>query len=178
MDSDKLPDEVQKGYKPFITPADKDRLLSITDVELVFGMLAEPLHEELFRQQNFEFLDFLNNGQRAVLLLDYVRAQVLQGGFIQLIQNGYVDLLLPLIETLKSIESSEDFIKTLDDSLKVYVLNRELLDKETTVTEFGKLYEEFKEFELLDAAFAAQLKGVIETLVEQAKGFLEAFFAE
>ena len=41
----------------------------------------------------------------------------------------------------------------LDDVLKVYVLNRELLDKQITAEEFARLYDEFKEFENIDDSF-------------------------
>jgi len=41
----------------------------------------------------------------------------------------------------------KEMAKVIDDVLKVYVLNRELLDKKTTVEEFAQLYNELGEFE-------------------------------
>jgi hypothetical protein len=46
-----------------------------------------------------------------------------------------------------------EMAKVLDDVLKVYVLNRDMLEKKTTVEEFAQLYTEFKEFEALDEQF-------------------------
>ena len=78
--------------------------------------------------------------------------QVLQGGFIQFIENGYIGLLPGMIEQLYMI-GANDMAKVMDDVLKVYVLNRELLSKPSTVQEFAKLYDELKEFEEIDARF-------------------------
>ena len=52
------------------------------------------------------------------------RAQVGQGGFIQLIQNGYISLLPPAIEQL-IIMGINEMAGVLDDVLKVFVLNRD-----------------------------------------------------
>ncbi|RYD57810.1 MAG: DUF4375 domain-containing protein [Sphingobacteriales bacterium] len=118
----------------------------------LYDLLVQPLHEELYRRQDFNFLDDLSQGQQLLLSFDYVWMQVMQGGFIQLIQNGYIALLPPMPEWLQNIGDPE-MAKLIDDVLKVYVLNRELLDKQTTVKEFAALYEEFKEFEILDEKF-------------------------
>lgn len=46
-----------------------------------------------------------------------------------------------------------EMAQVIDDVLKVYVLNREMLDKKTTVEEFAMLYNELKEFEIIDERF-------------------------
>jgi hypothetical protein len=78
--------------------------------------------------------------------------QVGQGGFIQFIQNGYIALLPNMIEQLHKLRSVE-MAQVLDDVLKVYVLNREQLERTTTVEEFAKLYDEFREFEEIDKRY-------------------------
>ena len=52
-----------------------------------YDLLVQPLHEELYKRQTFDFLDDLSDGQQLLLTYDYVRTQVGQGGFIQFIQN-------------------------------------------------------------------------------------------
>ncbi len=117
--------------------------------DAVYEMLVEPLHEELYKRQDFAFIDELSEGQQLLIAYDYLRTQVGQGGFIQFIQNGYVSLLPNIIEQLMMVGANEMAL-VLDDVLKVYVLNRELLNRQTTVEEFAKLYDEFKEFEIID----------------------------
>ena len=130
-----------------------------------FDALAQPLHERLYARQTFELLDELTPLERAVITLDYVNTQVAQGGFIQFVQNGYVPLLVPLIEALQALNTSADLVQTLDDVLKVYVLNREILDKETSVAEFAKLYKDFVEFEVLESRFNEAVPETVKSLL-------------
>jgi hypothetical protein len=94
--------------------------------------------------------------------------QVGQGGFIQLIQNGYVSLLVTVIESLQKMNISENMIPVLDDVLKVFVLNKEALSKETSVEEFGRLYGEFREFESLEEQFRSLQPALLRETVEYA----------
>ena len=143
---------MESKYLPQIPAAALTAARENDDKEAYFDLLAQPLHEELYNRQDFNFLDELSEGQQLLLSYDYVREQVLQGGFIQLIQNGYVHLLPQMPGWLNEIGDVE-MSKLLDDVLKVYVLNHELLDKKTTVEEFALLYNELKEFELIDEQF-------------------------
>ena len=142
----------------------------------LYELLAEPLHEELYKRQNFDFIDELSDGQQLILAYDYLRTQVMQGGFIQFIQNGYVGLLPSMIEQLYVIGAGE-MAQVLDDVLKVYVLNREQLGRTTTVEEFAKLYEEFKEFESLDARYYQLNLPTEKAMLDYAAAHLDEFCA-
>ncbi len=142
----------------------------------VYEMLVEPLHEELYKRQDFDFIDELSEGQQLLLAYDYLRTQVMQGGFIQFIQNGYVGLLPSIIEQLYMIKADEMAL-VLDDVLKVYVLNRELLNKSTSVEEFAKLYEEFKEFEIIDERYYLLNLPTEKLMLDYAISHLDEFAA-
>ena len=136
----------------FLPPLDRKAIMEAYTAgkyDEMYDMLAQPLHEELYKRQDFSFKDTLSDGQQLMLAYDYLRTQVMQGGFIQFIQNGYIGLLPSMIEQLNKI-GAPDMALVLDDVLKVFVLNRELLTRPTTVEEFAKLYDEFKEFEIID----------------------------
>jgi Domain of unknown function (DUF4375) len=122
------------------------------DYDMLYELLTQPLHEELYRQKSFDFMDELSDGQQLLLAFDYVRMQVGQGGFIQFIENGYIGLLPSMIEQLVKIDA-RDMAKVLDDVLKVYVLNRELLIQPRTVEEFARLYDELREFEEIEERY-------------------------
>lgn len=126
--------------------------------------LAEPLHEDLYARQDFGILDTWPWEEQLVLSLDYVKNQVRQGGFIQFIQNGYISLLLPMPAWLQRI-GADGMAQLLDDVLKVYVLNMETLDRETTVEEFAQLYEEFREFEAIDERFNAHFNDTVARIL-------------
>jgi hypothetical protein len=146
----------------------------VIDYQTLYNLLVEPLHEKLYQTQSFDFLDDLSEGQQLLLSYDYVRTQVMQGGFIQLIQNGYIGLLPDIPGWLYKINAPE-MAKTVDDVLKVYVLNRELLDKKTTVEEFALLYQELKEFEEIDERFARLDEDTIAKMMEYAKTHIDEF---
>lgn len=142
------------NFLPAIDKNDVTKAYSDGDLDHVYELLVEPLHVELYKRQTFEFMDELSAGQQLLLAYDYLRTQVVQGGFIQFIQNGYVGLLPSLIEQLNLVGAKE-MADVLDDVLKVYVLNIDQLGKQTTVDEFARLYDEFKEFEQIDSRYAA-----------------------
>jgi hypothetical protein len=130
-----------------------------------FEELARPLHEALYKAQTFDMMDSLTTLEQLILSLDYVQAQIGQGGIIQLVQNGYAPLLVTVIESAAALNMSPGVRKSLDDALKVFVLNNEALSRETTPEEFSKLYDEFREFEALDRAFIEELPGLMRDIV-------------
>lgn len=130
-----------------------------------YELAAEPLHRALYEAQDFGILDQMSVEERLLLSFDYVQMQVGAGGFIQLIQNGYVSLLVPAIEGLQQLGLEPGMISLLDDVLRVYVLNRDALDRDTSVQEFGRLYEEFKEFEILDDRFTELQPAAVQSIL-------------
>ncbi len=144
------------------------------DKMVFYDLLVQPLHEELYKRKDFNFLDELSEGQQLLLSYDYVRQQVMQGGFIQLLQNGYIGLLPQMPGWLYQVGDGE-MAKVIDDVLKVYVLNREMLDKKTTVEEFAKLYDELKEFEIIDERFQQQDQTTISRILDYANAHLDEF---
>jgi len=144
------------------------------DYGAIYDLLVQPLHEELYKRQTFDLLDDLSEGQQLLLAYDYLHMQAGQGGFIQYIQNGYVGLLPSMIEQLYKL-GANDMAKVLDDALKVYVLNRELLEKQTTVEEFAKLYSELKEFEMIDEEFMRLNQPTIHLIINYALAHPDEF---
>jgi hypothetical protein len=144
------------------------------DIPALYDQIVEPLHEEMYRRQNFELMDELTEGQQLMLTYDYVKMQVQQGGFIQLIQNGYVGLLPDMPEWLNNLNINE-MANIIDDALKVFVLNREILSKKTTVEEFALLYNELKEFEGIDDRFTEHNEATIAAMVQFALAHPESF---
>ena len=139
-------------YLPVINKANLEKAKASENPDDLYDLLAQPLHEELYKQGSFEFKDTLSSGQQLLLSYDYLQTNVGQGGFIQLIQNGYISLLPDLIEKLYELRA-DDMAKVLDDVLKVYVLNSDLLEMQTIVQEFAALYNKLKEFEEIDARY-------------------------
>ncbi len=161
----------------FLPAVDKDKInvaYKNAMYDELYEMLVEPLHEELYKRQTFDFMDDLSPGQQLLLGYDYLRTQVVQGGFIQFIQNGYIGLMPSLIEQLNMVGAFEMAV-VLDDVLKVYVLNMEQLGRTTTVEEFARLYDEFKEFEIIDQRYANLNLATEKLMLDYAISHLEEF---
>ncbi len=165
---------MKSEYLPIVSVQAISSAKASGNMEEMYDALVQPLHEELYRQRTFEFIDSLSDGQQLLLAYDYMRMQVGQGGFIQFIQNGYIGLLPSMIEQLYTLNLPA-MAKVLDDVLKVYVLNRDLLNKQTTVEEFAKLYDELKEFELIDDQFNQLNEQTIRQILDYAYSHLDEF---
>lgn len=148
-----------------ITKSEVKYLLQDQKIQEAYELMVEPLHEALYESQSFDLLDKLSVEERVALAFDYIRTQVGAGGFIQLIQNGYVSLILIVIEGLQELNTAAGMATILDDVLKVYVLNVDMLSKETSVDEFAKLYNEFKEFDILEERFEASKVATMEAII-------------
>jgi hypothetical protein len=165
MKSDFLPEVSIKNVKTAQASGNDEEL---------YDLFVQPLHEELYRRRTFDFLDSLSDGQQLLLAYDYMRMQVGQGGFIQFIQNGYIGLLPSMVEQLYVL-NEQAMAGVLDDVLKVYVLNRELLSKPTTVQEFALLYDELKEFEIIDERFNKLNAPTIKRMLQYATTHQDEF---
>lgn len=165
---------MNSNFLPTVSRNDIKKAQATGNDNDLYDLLALPLHEELYRRKTFDFLDDLSDGQQLFLAYDYVRMQVGQGGFIQFIQNGYIGLLPNMIEELYKI-GDNDMAQVFDDVLKVYVLNREMLERATTVQEFAQLYDELKEFEGIDERFARLNEPTIKRMLTYALAHLDEF---
>lgn len=157
-------------YLPYISSV----RLDAADDAAYFDLLVQPLHEELYRRQNFNFLDDLSAGQQLFLSYDYVQQQVNQGGFLQFLQNGYVSLLLPMPGWLTAMDAG-DMAQVIDDVLKSYVIHIDKLDRETTVQEFARLYDELPEFTQLDDRFRQCQDDTMLKMLTYAREHLDEF---
>ena len=137
--------------------------------------LAEPLHEALHAAGDFEAMQAWPPVAQVVLCFDYVRQQVLAGGFLQLIENNYAILILPLPQWFLA-HKQEEMGRTLDEALQVFLEHREALQQERTVEEFAQLYATFPHFESLDKrfeqAYMPAVQGIVEAVLVEEKSAL------
>lgn len=165
---------MKSNFLPIVSEsALKEAQASGNDDDL-YDLLIQPLHEELYSRKTFDFLDELSDMQQLMLTYDYMRVQVAQGGFIQFISNGYISMLPSMVEQLIMLGAT-DMAQVLDDVLKVYVLNRDMLSNAESVEQFALLYEELKEFEDIDARFVKLNDATIKQMLGYAQEHLGEF---
>ena len=110
-----------------------------------------------------ENMEMLSAEQHAVLCYRYVLDEVMVGGFIQLIMNGYAPYVLegpfPMVVKKEwgSVEGQEkvmkEFSKLLYEVKKEYHRHQEELSKEMDDEEFMAMYEQLEELNELGDDF-------------------------
>lgn len=162
------------SFLPQLSRHTLEAALQNKDETVLYELLVEPLHEALYKENDFAFMNRLSDGQQLLLSFDYVRNQVGQGGFIQLLVNGYAPLLLNMPQWLGST-GADEMAQVIDDALKVYVLNINYFKPDISVEDFGKLYEELKEFEAIDKRYEALCPDTIHKIAQYITGHLSEY---
>lgn len=88
----------------------------------------------------------MNTDQHTLLAYRYLKDEVMEGGFIQLIVNGYAGYVLegPFAIVLKKEWGMKELSKLLFEAKREFHLNREVLEVEMNDEEFMAVYEQLE----------------------------------
>jgi hypothetical protein len=105
-------------------------------------------------QMTAESMTQLNGVQHTLLAYKILRDELMEGGFCQLIQNGYgaYIFLNPFAKVMKQWGLPE-LARIIYDARRIYDLHREDLEKERTDDEFMAMYEDYEAFDPLEEMF-------------------------
>lgn len=97
-------------------------------------------------QLNESNMNMLSLNEHCLLAYRYLRDEVMEGGFIQLIQNGYGPYVLlgPFPMLLKKEWEMKQFGQFLFDVAREYKKHREELEADKSDEEFMAQYEQFE----------------------------------
>lgn len=101
-----------------------------------------------------ENMSKLNASQHTLLAWHFFSTEMRDGGFVQLIQNGYgayifINPFAKAIKQFGAVELSKLIYKARD----IYEPNRKTLERETTDEEFNALYVDFEVFDDLEETY-------------------------
>jgi len=161
-------------FTPLVSEEDLAAVLRMENDGALFDFLSTPLLEELYRRQDWDFFEDLNQGQKLILAYAYFETQMKQGGFLQLIANSYSPLILDVFEGFEYIKSAP-MMELMSDALEVITLNSDDLLREISIKELPHLYEEYKEFEILDSKFDELADAAVSDMAAYAREHLEEF---
>ena len=101
-----------------------------------------------------ESMPRLNAAQHTLLAYTILRDELMEGGFCQLIQNGWGPYIFhnPVARALRDWGLG-DLTKLLYAARKVYDAHREDLERERTDEEFMAMYEQYEAFDDLEDTF-------------------------
>ncbi len=116
--------------------------------------IADAIHGAIGGELNADNMTELNADQ--ITLLGYItlRDTVMDGGFVELIHNGYGPFFYrnPFGKAMRNW-GLQDLYKIISKTHKLYSMHHEEIEKDCTQEEFDALYEQFPEFDDYDDAF-------------------------
>lgn len=127
---------------------------------------------------NAETMPMLNGYQHSLLGYHFFREEVLEGGFVQLIQNGYGPYIFenPFAKAMRMF-GAKDFAKLIYEAKDIYDANKADLQKERTDEEFMAMYEQYEAFDDLEEKYMDMEEMVTAIIAEYVDEHLE-YFAE
>jgi len=101
-----------------------------------------------------ENMDKLNGSQHSLLAWHFFSTEMREGGFVQLIQNGYGSYIFgnPFAKAMKQFGAVE-LGKLIYKAKEIYDPNKAELERETTEEEFNAMYVDFEVFDDLEELY-------------------------
>ena len=101
-----------------------------------------------------ENMPLLNGSQHTLLAYHFFTKEMSEGGFVQLIQNGYGGYIFsnPFAKAMKQFGAVE-LAKLIYKAKEIYDPNKAALERETTDEEFNALYVDFEVFDELEERY-------------------------
>lgn len=109
---------------------------------------------ELNGEVSAENMDKLNGYQHTLLAYRFFTDEVREGGFVQLIQNGYGGYVFdnPTAKALK-LMGAKPLSKILYKAKEIFDEHRAELERDATEEEFMAMYERFEQFDELEEKY-------------------------
>ena len=136
----------------------KDKDLSnaaLEGMDEFLQVFIDAIREAIGGEPTTETMQELNADQMTLLCWDTLHQEVMDGGFIQLIHNGYGPFVFknPFAKALNKMWHLRDLSKMLYEVHTLWLENREALEKDCTDEEFMALFEQYPQFDDYDDMF-------------------------
>lgn len=127
---------------------------------------------------NEKTMPLLNGYQHTLLGYHFFREEVMEGGFVQLIQNGYGPYIFdnPFAKAMR-LFGAKDFSKLIYDAKKIYDAHRADLEKDCTEEEFMAMYEQYEAFDDLEEKYMEDEEQITAQIAAYVDEHLDSFAA-
>ncbi len=141
------------------------------------GCFVAAIKEAIGGELTAETLGELNSDQITLLAWDTLHDEVMDGGFVQLIHNGYGPFIFknPFAKAVKQLWGMRDLSKLVYDAHTLYVKYHEQIERECDEDEFMALFEQFPEFDDMDDEFVDQEEAWTEQIARYIDNNIEKF---
>jgi len=124
------------------------------DMDVFVGIFIDAIKAAIGGELDSDNINDLNAEQITLLAWDILHSEVMDGGVVQLIHNGY-GAFIWLNPTDKAFRNwgMQDLYKWINKSHRFYVRSHEEIEKDCSEDEFMALFEKFPEFDDYDDDF-------------------------
>ncbi|MCM1313234.1 MAG: DMP19 family protein [Bacteroides sp.] len=114
--------------------------------EHFINFITDKYMEAVGGQLTAENMNRLNADQHTLLAYRYMKDEVMEGGFIQLIHNGYGPYIFdsPFPIVIKKIWGMKDFSKLIFNVKKEYNQHKDQIEADMSEEDFMALYEQLE----------------------------------
>ncbi|MBP8967515.1 MAG: DMP19 family protein [Paludibacteraceae bacterium] len=125
---------------------------------------------------NTSNMQLLNGWQHVLLSWYFFSTEMDEGGFVQLIQNGYGGYIFdnPFAKALR-LMGARELSKLIYRAKKIYDENKTTLERDTSEEEFNAMYVDFEQFDELEEEYFDMEEEQLEIISAYVKGHLSDF---
>ena len=145
-------------------------------MDAFIGVFRDAILESIGGELNADTMQQLHPDQVTLLAYERVREEVLDGGFIQLIHNGYGPFIFlnPFAKAMR-LWGAREFCNLIYKGRRLFEEYGDELTKDCTDEEFMALFEQYPMFDDLDDEFVEMEEGVTELVARYIDENIENF---
>ena len=140
-------------------------------------VVVDAIREAIGGEPTEETMLELNADQMTLLAWDTLHEEVMDGGFVQLIHNGYGPYIFknPFAKALNKMWGMRELAKMIYEVHTLWLENREELERDCTDEEFMALFERFPQFDDYDDMFVENEEKYTEQVAHYIDEHIENF---
>ncbi len=140
------------------------------------GVFTKAIYDAIGGELTAENMGELNSDQLTLLSWDILHEELMDGGFVQLIYNGYGPFIFknPFAKALRQWGLREPS-KFIYDAHTLWLKHREEIERELSDEEFMALFEQFPDFEDMDDKFIENEEAWTEDIAHYVDDHIEKF---
>lgn len=145
-------------------------------MDAFIGVFTKAIHEAIGGELTAENMGELNSDQITLLSWEILHEELMDGGFVQLIYNGYGPFIFknPFAKALRQWEM-RGLSKMIYDAHTLWLKYRSEIERELTDEEFMALFEKCPEFDDLDDLFVENEEEWTDDIAHYIDNHLERF---
>lgn len=160
-----------------ITVKDSDLSKAATEgMDEFIGVFTHAIREAIGGELNADNMGELNADQITLLAYETLRDEVMDGGYVQLIHNGYGGFIFlnPFAKAIK-LWGLRDLSKQIYNVHSLYLKYRDELERDCSDEDFMALFEQYPEFDDYDDDFVENEEEWTELVARYIDEHIEQF---